>query len=149
LINWKKFYYISVISGFFPYINTVRHKNHIARYCRAQLKKGGSGMKKLILVLAVAAIASMASNNANAEGYQHGWKVYEKPQPGYTYGGVETNQYGPGGSKSYGPGGGRSYGPGGGRSYGPGGGKSYGPGGGNSYGPGGGKNPANPWSVAD
>jgi len=73
-------------------------------------------------------------------GYQHGWKVYERPQPGYTYRGAELNPYGPGGSKSYGPGGGRSYGPGGGM--------SYGPGGGMSYGPGGGRNPSNPWTVA-
>ena len=103
-------------------------------------------MKKVALVLAVAALVSM---NANADGYQHGWKVYENPQPGYTYGGVETNPYGSGGSQSYGPGGVQSYGPSGGQSYGPGGGNSYGPGGGNSYGPGGGKNPLNPWSVAD
>ncbi len=103
-------------------------------------------MKKGIIVLAVAAFAS---TTVNAEGYQHGWKVYDKPQPGYTYGGVETNPYGAGGSKSYGKGGGRSYGAGGGRSYGAGGGKSYGAGGGNSYGAGGGKNPSNRWSVAD
>ena len=103
-------------------------------------------MKKIALVFAVSAFASM---NANADGYQHGWKVYEKPQPGYTYGGVETNPYGSGGPKSYGSGGGRSYGSGGGRSYGSGGGRSYGSGGGNSYGTGGGKNPVNPWRVAD
>jgi uncharacterized membrane protein YgcG len=69
----------------------------------------------------------------NAEGYQHGWKVYEKPQPGYTYGSVETNPYGQGGSQSYGQGGS----------------KSYGEGGGQSYGQGGGKNPSNPWRVKD
>jgi hypothetical protein len=92
---------------------------------------------------------STQGNTYGQRGYQHGWKVYKKPQPGYTYGGVETNPYGPGGSKSYGPGGGKSYGPGGAKSYGPGGGKSYGPGGGNSYGPGGGKNPLNPWRVAN
>jgi len=86
---------------------------------------------------------------AFSAGYQHGWKVYELPQPGAIYGGFEANPYGPGGSKSYGPGGGRSYGPGGGRSYGPGGGMSFGPGGGQSYGPGGGKNLLNPWRVAD
>jgi len=102
-------------------------------------------MKKMILVLAVGAV--LTSVNVNADGYQHGWKSYEKPQSGYTYGGAEANPYGPGGSKSYGPGGGNSYGPGGGKSYGPGGGNSYGPGGGNSYGPGGGKNPSNPWHV--
>ena len=94
-------------------------------------------------------LALSVSSTAFAAGYQHGWKVYERPQPGATYGGFETNPYGPGGSKSYGPGGGRSYGPGGGRSYGPGGGMSFGPGGGQSYGPGGGKNLLNPWSVAD
>lgn len=104
-------------------------------------------MKKLIPIFAASVL--FASWNANADGYQHGWKVYEKPQPGYNYGSVETNPYGPGGSKSYGPGGGRSYAPGGGRSFGPGGGESYGPGGGNSYGPGGGKNMLNPWRVAD
>jgi hypothetical protein len=97
----------------------------------------------------LAAFLAFASIDASAGGYQHGWKVYEKPQPGATYGSFETNPYGPGGSKSYGPGGGRSYGPGGGRSYGPGGGRSYGPGGGNSYGPGGGRNTLNPWTVAD
>ena len=87
---------------------------------------------------------------ASDHGYQHGWKVYEKPQSGSTYRyGQEANPYGPGGSKSYGPGGGRSFGPGCGQSYGPGGGNSYGPGGGNSYGPGGGKNLLNPWRVAD
>jgi len=47
-------------------------------------------MKKSILVMAVA--AALVSVNANADGYQHGWKVYEKPQPGYTYGGYETNR---------------------------------------------------------
>ena len=104
-------------------------------------------MKKVALTLAFG--AALTSINVNANGYQHGWKVYEKPQPGYTYGGYEINPYGPGGSQSYGPGGGKSYGPGGGQSYGPGGGQSYGPGGGNSYGPGGGKNIMNPWSVAD
>jgi hypothetical protein len=26
LINWKKFYYISLIGGIFPYINTVIHE---------------------------------------------------------------------------------------------------------------------------
>ena len=91
-------------------------------------------MKKVVLVLALLlAVAALASMNAHADGYQHGWKVYEKPQPGSTYGGVETNPYGPGGSKSYGTGGGNS----------------YGPGGANSYGPGGGKNPLNPWAPAD
>jgi len=103
-------------------------------------------MKKIVFVIA---IVSLVSANANADGYQHGWKVYEKPQSGYTYGGVETNPYSSGGSKSYAPGGGRSYGSGGGRSYGAGGGRSYGAGGGNSYGAGGGKNPSNRWSVAD
>ena len=96
-----------------------------------------------ILALTAALITASATF-ANAQ-YQHGWKNYERPQPGSTYGGVETNPYGPGGSKSYGPGGGNSYAPGGGKSYGPGGGNSYGPGGGNSYGPGGGRNPLNPW----
>ena len=104
-------------------------------------------MKNLTLFLAVGAV--LVSMNANAEGYQHGWKVYEKPQPGATYGSVEANPYGQGGSKSYGAGGGQSYGAGGGQSYGAGGGKSYGEGGGNSYGQGGGKNPSNPWSVKD
>jgi len=101
-------------------------------------------MKRLVFTVLIA-----ASINAYADGYQHGWKVYDRPQPGSSYSGVETNPYGPGGSKSYGPEGGKSYGPGGGQSYGPGGGKSYGPGGGNSYGPGGGKNLSNPWRVAD
>ena len=95
----------------------------------------------IILVLVV--------TNILADGYQVGWKVYERPQPGVSYGTVETNPYGPGGSQSYGPDGGKSYAPGGGQSYGEGGGKSYGPGGGNSYGEGGGKNPLNPWRVAD
>jgi len=104
------------------------------------VKKQESVMKKGALVFAVAALVSMNAN-ADGYGYQHGWKVYERPQPSYTYGGVEINPYGPGGSKSYGSGGGKSYGSGGGR--------SYGPGGANSYGPGGGKNLMNPWSVAD
>jgi hypothetical protein len=103
-------------------------------------------MKKIVSVLAVAVALVSVSSNA---GYQHGWKVYEKPQPGYTYGTVELNPYGPGGSKSYGVGGGKSYGVGGGKSYGTGGGKSYGTGGGNSYGIGGGKNFLNPWRVVD
>jgi len=103
-------------------------------------------MNKIVLVLAVTvALVSVGSN----AGYQHGWKVYDKPQPGYTYGSVESNPYGPGGSQSYGPGGGLSYGPGGGKSYGPGGGLSYGPGGGLSYGPGGGLDIMNPWRVKD
>ncbi len=106
-------------------------------------------MKKSVLSLMFGIALISVITNVHAEGYQHGWKVYEKPQPGAIYGGVETNPYGPGGSKSYGPGGGNSYGPGGGNSYGTGGGNSYGPGGGNSYGPGGGKNPLNPWSVAE
>ena len=88
-------------------------------------------MKKAVLI--VVTVTALAGMNANAEGYQHGWKVYEKPQPGYTYGGIETNPYGQGGGQSYGPGGG----------------KSYGPGGGESYGTGGGKNVQNPWRVAD
>jgi len=104
-------------------------------------------MKRIFYVLAAMALANM--NIYAEEGYQHGWKVYEKPQPGATYGGIETNPYGAGGSQSYGEGGGKSYGAGGGQSYGEGGGKSYGAGGGNSYGEGGGKNPANPWKVAD
>ena len=102
-------------------------------------------MKKIVCFALMACISATST----AAGYQHGWKVYEKPQPGFTYGGVEANPYGPGGSRSYGPGGGMSYGPGGGQSYGPGGGRSYGPGGGNSYGPGGGLNITNPWRVAD
>jgi len=104
-------------------------------------------MRKLLLVMSLS--AALTSVNAYADGYQHGWKVYQNPQPGAVYGGGEINSYGPGGSESYGPGGGKSYGPGGGRSYGPGGGRSYGPGGGQSYGPGGGQNPSNPWSVAN
>ena len=103
-------------------------------------------MKRLILVLPLFVLLGIS---ANAKGYQHGWKVYEKPQAGSSYGSREANPYGTGGSKSYGKGGGRSYGAGGGRSYGKGGGRSYGAGGGNSYGIGGGKNPSNPWSVAD
>jgi len=102
-------------------------------------------MKKIVCFALMACISATAT----AAGYQHGWKVYEKPQPGFTYGSVEANPYGPGGSRSYGPGGGMSYGPGGGQSYGPGGGRSYGPGGGNSYGPGGGLNITNPWRAAD
>lgn len=101
--------------------------------------------KMCVLAIVVAAVPV----SAVAGGYQHGWKVYENPQPGAVYGSREANPYSPGGSKSYGSGGGRSYLPGGGRSYGAGGGKSYLPGGGNSYGAGGGKNPMNPWSVAD
>ena len=104
-------------------------------------------MKRFLFVIAVA--AALGSANTSAEGYQHGWKVYDKPQQGATYGARELNPYGAGGSKSYGEGGGRSYGAGGGRSYGEGGGRSYGSGGGNSYGGGGGKNPLNPWKVAD
>lgn len=100
-------------------------------------------MKKIVL----AALLLMGIN-VFADGYQSGWKVYEKPQSGVTYGGVEANPYGQGGSQSYGQGGGKSYGAGGGQSYGEGGGKSYGAGGGNSYGPGGGKNISNPWRVA-
>jgi len=101
--------------------------------------------KSVFLVLTIAAAILLSAGVSAA--YQHGWKVYEKPQPGATYGSVEQNAYGPGGSKSYGPGGGNSYAPGGGKSYGLGGGNSYGPGGANSYGPGGGKNILNPWSV--
>ena len=71
--------------------------------------------------LSLAVVFIVASATFAHAQYQHGWKNYEKPQPGYTYGTRETNPYGPGGSKSYGPGGG------------------------NSYGPGGGKNPINPW----
>ena len=44
------------------------------------------------------ALMACISATATAAGYQHGWKVYEKPQPGFTYGGVEANPYGPGGS---------------------------------------------------
>ena len=102
-------------------------------------------MKRLIIGLTLSVLTSIS---ANADGYQHGWKVYDKPQAGATYGSREINPYGAGGSKSYGAGGGRSYGAGGGRSYGAGGGRSYGAGGGNSYGIGGGKNPLNPWHVA-
>ena len=98
--------------------------------------------------LAAALILATLTTGAVAEGYQHGWKVYERPQPGHTYGSFETNPYGPGGSKSYGPGGGKSYGQGGALSYGPGGGKSYGPGGALNYGPGGGLNFMNPWEPA-
>lgn len=104
-------------------------------------------MKRFAFVIVVG--SALVSINASGEGYQHGWKVYEKPQSGATYGGRELNPYGAGGSKSYGEGGGQSYGAGGGRSYGEGGGRSYGTGGGNSYGEGGGKNPSNPWRVAD
>ena len=100
-------------------------------------------IKKIVLVTFV-----LIAVNAFADGYQSGWKVYEKPQPGVTYGGAEANPYGAGGSQSYGEGGGKSYAPGGGQSYGEGGGKSYGEGGGNSYGVGGGKNPLNPWKAA-
>jgi hypothetical protein len=96
-------------------------------------------MKKIALVMAIGAV--LAAMNVNADGYQHGWKMYEKPQLGDTYRDFETSPYGLGGSKSYGYGGGKSYGYGGGR--------SYGYGGGQSYGFGGGKNPHNPWRVAD
>ena len=101
-------------------------------------------MMRRTLFLATAALLAASNPDANAQ-YQQGWKNYEKPQPGVTYGTREVNPYGPGGSQSYGPGGGNSYAPGGGRSYGPGGGNSHGPGGANSYGPGGGKDPTNPW----
>ncbi|WP_143814895.1 hypothetical protein [Magnetofaba australis] len=106
-------------------------------------RTGENAMPKSFFIVFIGSAlgAFLISNTVNAQGYQHGWKVYEKPQAGYTYGGIETNPYGPGGSLSYGPGGGQSYGPGGGQ--------SYGPGGGQSYGPGGGLNPANPWSVSD
>jgi hypothetical protein len=100
------------------------------------------------ITLALGALGALVALSATADDYeyQHGWKVYQNPQPGSTYSyGQELSPYGPGGSQSYGPGGGQSYGHGGGKSYGPGGGQSYGPGGGNSYGPGGGKNPINPW----
>lgn len=83
----------------------------------------GLAMKKTVLVLATIVLVSM--NVYAGDGYQHGWKVYDNPQAGATYSGVETNPYGDGGSKSYGAGGG------------------------NSYGDGGGKNAANPWHVAD
>jgi len=106
--------------------------------------KGFHIMKKIVLVTIL-----LLSVNVFAGGYQSGWKVYEKPQSGTTYGTRESNPYGDGGSKSYGAGGGNSYGDGGGKSYGNGGGQSYGAGGGNSYGEGGGKNPSNPWKVAD
>lgn len=79
-------------------------------------------MKKCILTLLIIIGASIT---ANAEGYQHGWKVYDKPQKGASYGSTEVNPYGAGGSKSYGAGGG------------------------NSYGAGGGKNISNPWKVAN
>lgn len=95
-------------------------------------------MKRLTLGLALIALLSIS---ASAKGYQHGWKVYKNPQPGYTYGSREVNPYGKGGSKSYGVGGGKSYGEGGG--------KSYGEGGGKSYGKGGGRNASNPWTVAN
>ncbi len=100
-------------------------------------------MKKLLIVIAV-----FVSMSAVADGYQSGWKSYDKPQPGktYTYG-AEVNPYGRGGSQSYAPGGGQSYAPGGGKSYGNGGGQSYGSGGAYSYGQGGGLNPSNPWHV--
>ena len=94
-------------------------------------------MKKIVSLFALTTLVSLNSNAV----YQHGWKVYDKPQPGYSYGSVEVNPYGRGGSKSYSSGGGRSYGAGGGR--------SYGAGGGNSYGIGGGKNFLNPWRVSD
>ena len=102
-------------------------------------------LRSLVVGAGVVVFMGASATFANAQ-YQHGWKNYEKPQPGYTYGSRETNPYGSGGSKSYGRGGGQSYGPGGGKSYGPGGGRSYGPGGGYSYGPGGGKNLTNPWT---
>lgn len=88
-------------------------------------------MKKLTTL--IAAGIAITSFNVAAQGYQHGWKVYDNPQPGAAYGARELNPYGPGGSKSYGEGGGQS----------------YGKGGGNSYGEGGGKNISNPWRVAD
>jgi hypothetical protein len=62
-------------------------------------------MNKIISSLAVTVTLVSVSSNA---GYQHGWKVYDKPQPGYTYGGVEVNPYGPGGSRSIAPGDGKS-----------------------------------------
>ena len=103
-------------------------------------------MKKIIVMLSIVALGNI---NVSATEYQHGWKVYDKPQSGATYTTIETNPYGAGGSKSYGAGGGKSYGAGGGQSYGEGGGKSYGVGGGNSYGAGGGKNISNPWHVVN
>jgi hypothetical protein len=103
-------------------------------------------MSKTIFLVLIAVAAIVLSGSASAA-YQHGWKVYENPQPGAVYGAAELNPYGPGGSKSFGPGGGQSFAPGGGGSFGPGGGESFGPGGGQSFGPGGGKNFQNPWSV--
>ena len=58
--------------------------------------------------LSLAVVFIVASATFAHAQYQHGWKNYEKPQPGYTYGARETNPYGPGGSKSYGPGGGKN-----------------------------------------
>lgn len=59
-------------------------------------------IKKIVLTALV-----MIAVNASAKGYQSGWKVYEKPQSGVTYGTVEANPYGAGGGQSYGEGGGK------------------------------------------
>jgi len=60
-------------------------------------------MKRLVLGLTLSVLVSIS---ANADGYQHGWKVYDNPQSGSTYGSVETNPYGAG--NSYGEGGGKN-----------------------------------------
>jgi len=49
-------------------------------------------MNKIAFILAVG--ISSVSLNSHATEYQHGWKVYEKPQQGSSYGSVETNPYG-------------------------------------------------------
>ena len=46
--------------------------------------------------LSLAVVVIVASATFAHAQYQHGWKNYEKPQPGYTYGTKETNPYGHG-----------------------------------------------------
>ena len=114
----------------------IRSQNKLLDDCTEHGPKCQLEVKmKSVFMIVVLIVASATFAHAQ---YQHGWKNYERPQPGYTYGGRELNPYGRGGSKSYAPGGGRSYGQGGGM--------SYGLGGGNSYGLGGGKSSLNPWT---
>ncbi len=84
---------------------------------------------------------SNLGTSTRTEGYQDGWKVYEKPQAGHIYSSREISPYGSGGGRSVGSGGALSVGSGGGLSVGSGGALSVGSGGGRSI--------VNPWQVAD